>query len=107
VQLTSGQASGTLESSTFDAGAAVSANELDFTTVTPTGTSVEFQIASNTDNSTWNYVGPDGTSATYYTSAGAVPLAAESGRYFRYKATLTGTSSTTPIIDDVTLTYSP
>lgn len=32
----------------------------------PAGTSIKFQLASNNDNSTWNFVGPDGTSNTYF-----------------------------------------
>jgi len=107
VQLTTGQTSGTITSSTFDATASVGFNYFNFNGTTPSGTTLKFQIASNNDNSTWNYVGPDGTSSTYYTTGSAVPLSATSGRYFRYQATLSTTSANTPVINDVTLTYSP
>jgi prepilin-type N-terminal cleavage/methylation domain-containing protein len=107
LQLTPGQTNGTVESTTFDAGANASFNYLSFTDSLPSGTSIQFQIASNNDNATWNFVGPDGTNATYYTSPGQIPLDAVSGRYFRYQATLSTTNASTPVLDDVTLTYSP
>jgi TRAP-type mannitol/chloroaromatic compound transport system substrate-binding protein len=107
VQLAPGQTSGSVVSTTFDAGSSVGFNYLNFTDTTPTGTSVQFQIASNNDNSTWNYVGPDGTNTTFYTSPGAIPLSAINGRYIRYQVNLTGSGGSTPVIDDVTLTYSP
>ncbi len=107
VQLAPGQTSGVLESSTFDAGSTVGFNYLTFTASQPVGTSIELQVASNNDNATWNYVGPDGTSSSYYTSPGPVPISAASDRYIRFKATLAGNGSNTPILDDVTLTYSP
>jgi Tfp pilus assembly protein PilV len=103
------QASGTFESSSFNAGSNVGFNYLTFTDSQPSGSTVKLQIASNTNNSTWNYVGPDGTSATYFTSAGAIPLSAASGQYFRYKAFFTSGSSNTAtaVLNDVTLNYSP
>ena len=107
VQLTPGQSTGTITSSTFDAGSNVGFNSLGFTTSLPSGTSVKFQIASNSDNSTWNYVGPDGTNSNYFTSPGAIDLKSVSGRYVRYQATLDTTNANTPVINDVTITYSP
>jgi hypothetical protein len=102
-------ASGTYESPTFDAGANADFNYLTFTTSQPTGSSITFQFASNNDNSTWNYVGPDGTIFSQYTTPGAIPFLNAGDRYFRYKATLTTTNVNThnPAIDDVTLNYSP
>jgi type II secretory pathway pseudopilin PulG len=107
VELSPGQTSGTLESSTFDAGGDSGMNNFSFTDILPTGTNIEYQIADNDDNATWNFVGPDGTSSTYYTSAGAIPLIAAVDRYFRYEATLTTTNSNTPTLETATLTYSP
>lgn len=107
VQLSTGQTSGSLESSSFDAGSTVGFNYLSFTATQPAGTSIEFQVASNNDNATWSYVGPDGTSSSYFTAPGAIPLNNVSGRYIRYKATFTGAGSNTPVLDDVTITYSP
>jgi hypothetical protein len=101
------QTSGAFESSTLDAGATVGFNYLNFTLTEPASTNVQFQIATNTDNATWNYVGPDGTASTFYTVAGAVPLAKVSGRYLRYKATLTGPGTSTPVVSDVSVNYAP
>lgn len=104
-----GQASsGTYESPTFDAGAVVGFNALSFTTTLPTGTTITFQIATNNDNATWNYVGPDGTAFSSYSSPGAIPLNKASARYFRYKAALdTPNKANLPLISDVTVNYSP
>lgn len=101
-------ATGTYESPTFDAGAVASFNSLAFTALQPSGTAATFQIATNNDDSTWNYVGPDGTASSSYASSSEIPLSAAAGRYFRYKATLTATgTSNVPVIDDVTVNYSP
>ena len=99
------QTSGTFESNTFDANA--SFNGLLFTASQPAGTTLQLQVATNSDNSTWNYVGPDGTSGTFFTAAAAIPLNAVDARYLRYKAFLTGDGSTTPVLSDVTINYSP
>lgn len=106
---TGGQAaSGTYESPTFDAGATVGFNAISFTTSLPSGTTITFQIATNNDNATWNYVGPDGTALSKYTAPGAIALNKTGFRYFRYKASMDTTNkSISPIIYDVTLNYSP
>lgn len=98
--------SGTYESDTFDAGSAAAFNYLAFTISEPAGTNVQFQIATNNDAVTWNFVGPDGTTATFFTGPGAIHLGQASGRYVRYKAYLTGGTST-PVVSDVTVNYSP
>lgn len=102
----SGQATGTAESVTFNAGRQVSFNRLLFTATIPSGTSLQLQIASNNDNATWNYVGPDGTGSTFYTASGDIPLSAVSGQYIRFKATLNAGQNSTPVLEDVTITYS-
>jgi len=69
--------------------------------------SVRFQIATNNDNTTWNFKGPDGTNGTYYTFADKNIHSSESNhQYIRYKALL-GTASTTytPSISDVAVTF--
>jgi len=68
--------------------------------------SVGFQVASNNDNTTWVYRGPDGTSNTYYTSPGVAIPGNSGSRYVRYKVFLqTADSNTTPTIDSVNLEY--
>ncbi len=103
------QASGTFESSSLNAGSTVGFNYLTFTASQPTASVVKLQIASNTNNSTWNYVGPDGTNSTFFTAGDNIPMNAASGQYFRYKAFFTaGTSNaSTAVLSDVTLTYTP
>ncbi|MEI6660316.1 MAG: carboxypeptidase regulatory-like domain-containing protein [bacterium] len=100
--------SGSLESSTFDTGSSDTA----YTTLTwqPTSqdpsTQVKFQVATNNDNLTWNYIGPGGA-GTYYTSPNTTINASNNGnRYVRYKAYLTTTDlSKNPTITSVGLNY--
>jgi Tfp pilus assembly protein PilV len=100
--------SGSFESSTFDPGANVGYNYITFTTTVPANTTLTFQVAANNTNSGWTYVGPDGTAGTTYSAGDSIPLGIVSNRYFRYKATMTTTSSqVTPRIDDVEVNYSP
>ncbi|HEX8187201.1 MAG TPA: MBG domain-containing protein, partial [Pyrinomonadaceae bacterium] len=78
---------------------------LSWTAVTPAGTGVKFQVAaSNTAGAGFNFVGPDGTAATYFTTSGA-PLSQFNGfRYLKYKAYLSTTNTTaTPVLNDVTV----
>lgn len=69
--------------------------------------SIKFQLASNNDNSTWDFIGPDGSGFTYYTAAASVPSAALNGkRYVRYKAFLsTINGAVTPRLDGVSLEF--
>ncbi|MBI2030651.1 hypothetical protein HYT05_03445, partial [Candidatus Kaiserbacteria bacterium] len=100
-----------LVSSTFDTGSASNFHQLLWQPQdqpADTGSdSVRFQIATNNDNATWNFVGPDGTAGTYYTLADQNTNATHNGdRYFRYKAYLQTASTTwTPTISDVSFTF--
>lgn len=98
---------GTFESSTFDATASVGFNNLTFSITEPASTNINFQIAVNNDNATWNYVGPDGTAATFFESPGAIPLSSNTARYIRYKAYFTGTGLVTPVLNSTGVNYSP
>lgn len=66
---------------------------------------LRFQVASNNDNATWNYIGPDGTAASYYTASGTQIHTSHNGsRYIRYKAYLqTANATYTPTVYDVSL----
>lgn len=97
---------GDFESRTFDAGDEVSFNYFSFTLNEPAGADLKLQAAVNTDNATWSYFGPDGTSSTFYDTAGPIPLNQISGRYLRYKAFFTGSSTSSPVLNDVTINYS-
>lgn len=93
-------------SSTFDAGQEVVFNRLTWQGTKLAGTNILLQVAVNNDNATWNYVGPDGTSSSYYDNAGAIPLTESAGRYLRYKVILTGDGETTPVVNNVNINYS-
>lgn len=102
--------SGSFESSTFNPGGNVGFNYLTFSATVPGDSTLRLQIAtSSTNGPTWDYVGPDGTNGSYYTSPGSIPLNNASNNYFRYKAYFTPTSNgqQTPALNDVTLNYSP
>jgi hypothetical protein len=88
-----------------------------------TDVKLQFAAADPVSNScggaTYVYVGPDGTTGTYYTSsdnatiAGALPFSGPSGyknpaRCFRYQGQFTTTDqSLTPILSEVTISLSP
>jgi hypothetical protein len=101
--------SASLESSTFDTGSGVTT----YTTLNWQPTSqdpavtVKFQIAANNDNSTWNFMGPDGTSGTYYTTSDtSVSSVHNNQRYIRYKAYLSTNDTTkNPTVTSVNINY--
>lgn len=103
---------GYLESSTFDTGSnEVVYNWISWTGTEPTDTNIKFQLAtSNNITGPWNYVGPDGTAATYYTTAAAEFINRDhhlNQRYLRYKLYLDSQSSLhAPSLEDVTISYS-
>ncbi len=102
---------GSLTSSTFDTGSITNFRQIIWSPATEppqTGeNSVKVQIATNKDNAIWNFVGPDGTSSTYYTSSNQNINSTHNGdRYLRYKIYLsTLDPSFTPMISDVYFTY--
>ncbi len=102
-------ASGELTSSAYDTGGATNFGNLSWTAATPASTSIKFQIATNNDSAAWNFKGPDGTSGTYYTSSGAAIWSGHDGdRYIKYKAFFsTSNVSITPVLNDVSINYSP
>ncbi len=100
--------SGWLESSTFDTGAASNFTTLSWLPASQNpSTTLKFQIASNNDNATWNYVGPDGTAGSYYTVSGSnISTVHDNDRYVRYKVYLnTSDTAYTPVLSTVGLNY--
>jgi prepilin-type N-terminal cleavage/methylation domain-containing protein len=101
--------SGNLISSTFDTGS----SSTTYTTLNWQPTSQDpaatasFQVATNNDNTTWNFFGPDGTSGTYYTTSGTTLSSVNNNkRYIRYKAYLSTTDTTkNPTITSVNINY--
>ncbi len=68
---------------------------------------VRFQVATNNDNATWNFLGPDGTSGTYYDLTNQDIHSGHDGdRYLRYKVFLqTADTAWTPVVSDVAFTF--
>ncbi len=101
-----------LESNTFDLGVAANFYRIKWNPSNQppqTGPdSLKFQIASNNDNSTWNFVGPDGSANAYYTNPDSVIFGGSSNnRYFRYKVYLmTQDHNFTPKLQDVEIEFS-
>ena len=62
--------------------------------------------ASNNVNGPFNFVGPDGTAATFFTTSGASLAQFKGFRYLKYKAFLTTqVGTTTPTLHDVTVCF--
>ncbi len=103
--------SGWLVSSTFDTGATTNFVSVEWQPGDQPAqcgaNPVRFQIATNNDNATWNFVGPDGTASTYYTTPGQPISSVHNGtRYLRYKVYLsTANTYYTPNIAEVAVTY--
>jgi len=111
---------GTYESQYLDAGYATAFNYVMMNKMVPNQTSAKFQVAvadavnGNCVEPSYIFVGPDGTSSTFFTDEGPIPINDDDsgyenpGRCFKYKVFLeTADSSSTPVIDSVTVNYSP
>ncbi|OGY68931.1 MAG: hypothetical protein A3H59_00490 [Candidatus Jacksonbacteria bacterium RIFCSPLOWO2_02_FULL_43_9] len=102
---------GWLISSTFDTGSPSNFYELLWQPLDQppqTGSNaVTFQLASNNDQLTWNFVGPDGTDQTYYTTSNHnISATHNNDRYLRYKLFLsTANTSYTPNVSDISFTF--
>ena len=103
--------SGNLISSTKDSNPGIDFastwTTLSWTASTPANTSIQFQVAaSNAALGPFNFVGPDGTAATFFTTSGASLSQFNGFRYLKYKAYLASTSgNATPTLSDVTVCY--
>ena len=105
------ESSGYLIASTFDTGSTSNFHQLLWQPQNQppeTGpNSVKFQIATNNDKATWNFVGPDGTASSFYTLATPDINPIHNGdRYLRYKVFLNTTNTTfTPNVAEVAFTF--
>ncbi len=113
--------SGTLVSTIYNPGYQTAFNRIVATSSTPTNTSIQLQIAladpvsGSCNSAVYNYVGPDGTSGSFFGSTGGVIAINDDGSGYenpaqcmRYKAFFSTTDfNTTPILYDVTINYSP
>ncbi|MDD5513691.1 MAG: hypothetical protein PHD09_07980, partial [Candidatus Omnitrophica bacterium] len=88
--------SGYYTSPTYDLGQASNFSTISFAANVPSGTELKFQIATNNDANTWSYLGPDGTSDTYYSTATGETISSsnDGDRYLRYKGTFLSTNGT-------------
>lgn len=111
--------SGTFESSTLDATTAAMFNRFDPNAILPSQTAITYQV-SGADavsgsclGSAFTFVGPDGTSGTFFATGSAIPFSTTGNyknpaRCFRYRVLLTSSDSAyTPIFTDMTVSYSP
>jgi prepilin-type N-terminal cleavage/methylation domain-containing protein len=107
--------SGELVSSTFDVGTTTNFHFLNFepeAQLQSLGPNpVKLQVATNeflTATTTWDYIGPDGGSSSYFTSSGeSFHNSSDGDRYLRYKLFFnTDDVSNTPTLSDVSFTYS-
>lgn len=99
-----------LTSNTFDLGGSSSTlRSISWNAVQPSQTganSLEFQVAVNNNNATWNFVGPDGTINTFFTASSSLPASLAGNRYLRYEVYMTTADPNyTPELDDVSFDF--
>ncbi len=116
--------SGIFESQTFNPGYQTANNSFYANYSQPSGTTIKFQVSMANlisgicpSTGSYTYVGPDGTSSTYFTptSGQVMPFPvttngsyANPGQCMRYKVYFTTTVTTsTPVLYDFTINYSP
>lgn len=103
---------GVLTSSVFDVGAPASFSRIAWDEETPPGTSVRFQLAMKdafeVGDELWDFVGPDGTSNTFYeNSEQNISNVHEGKRYFRYRVFLTtNNQDIPPVVTHVGVAFS-
>ncbi len=73
----------------------------------PSQTTLKVQLASNNDNASWSFVGPDGSASSYYTNPSSTVWAGHNGsRYLRYKVYLsTSDPNATPEMRDIAFEF--
>ncbi len=116
--------SGIFTSSIFDPGYAVAYNFFSATIAQPVSTTMKMKVAvappvsNSCANATFSFVGPDGTTGTYFTPkaasiSGIIPFST-SGAYqnpqrcYRYKVIMDSSDpNQTPVLYDVTTNYTP
>ncbi|MGE4069583.1 MAG: beta strand repeat-containing protein [Lysobacterales bacterium] len=82
---------------------------LTWNAATPANTTLRYQAAaSNSINGPFNFVGPDSTAGTFFTTSGASLAQFNGNRYLKYKVYLSTTNTAaTPTVNDVTVCYGP
>ena len=69
--------------------------------------SLLFQIAANNDNTTWNFLGPDGAPDSFYSASDTqIYSGHDNNRYLRYKVFLkTANENFTPTLDEIRIDF--
>jgi uncharacterized repeat protein (TIGR01451 family) len=80
---------------------------LSWTAATPTNTTIQFQVAaSSSPTGPFNFVGPDTTAGTFFTTSGASLNQFDGSRYLKYKVYLSSTdNNVTPTLNDVAVCF--
>jgi uncharacterized repeat protein (TIGR01451 family) len=80
---------------------------LSWTATVPANTTLRFQVAaSNSATGPFNFVGPDNTAGTFFTTSGASLSQFNGNRYLEYKAYFSTTNNAaTPTLNDVTACF--
>lgn len=112
--------SGTFESQTFNTGHDVMCNRFSVTGDIPAQTTLTYQVSvehainGSCNGVTYNYVGPDGTLNTYFSTSSAMPRSADGpgyenpGQCIRYKVYMSSLNQLqTPTVYDFGINYSP
>lgn len=99
--------SGTFVSSAYDVGYAANFTAIQWGATLFSGTGIKFQIASNSNNATWEFLGPDGTAGSFYENSNTGIWSGHDGnRYIKYKAFLnTSQQGKTPVMNKVSIGY--
>jgi len=72
------------------------------------GQTLKFRVATNNDNATWSFRGPDGSPSSYYTDSGQRIWSGHNGdRYIRVRAYFWGTADKTPVLHNVSVCWNP
>lgn len=111
--------SGTFESKTFDSSSENMFNRFFATSSVPAQTTLTYQIAvadpvsGSCTGATYNFVGPDGTENTFFSSASELPKNSDGsgfenpGRCMRYKVYMSSVNQQqTPVMNDFGVNYS-
>ncbi len=104
--------SGIFHSQLFDSNTYPSWKYLNWSAQIPLETELKFQLRTGDTEGVMEatiFIGPDGSSATYYTSSGqSIYLGHERDRWLQYKVSFFSTNlSVTPLLEEVKITYIP
>jgi hypothetical protein len=102
----SGELSSSVRDASSVAGVVPQWSTLSWTGTTPANTAIKFQAAASDNISgPFNFVGPDGTASTFFTSSGSLSQF-NGSRYLKYKALLSTTDNVvTPTLNAATVCF--